>query len=834
MKTMLRLLSLMASIVMLFSPEMPLSAQQSEYVYESVKNSYKTKEPLPFILGANYECSATLKESVVATTCYYRSKKYVWTSIHFRVKRCTDDSKSICIILENGLIQGFPPNSGQSSYDSNGKRTPRIIFPPDDLVFERVPSQSGKKVGIQFSAGTMKKKGDDTYHSAEFKTKELGRFRMVDNKPTTIRLTSRQGELEARYIFGGQRGSSRATSVKQEDREPGELTICSKSFPIPAAGTKVDRSTNFFAGRIISVYGEYVEVVRSDGTRCRSEGMTPLHINDRVITGKGRTRTRIELADERIEDPLKVTVINLGPNTVLEMMQLEKKFERVNESRVIHLIKGFIRNFSRNLGFGSKFSIRTGTSIMGIRGTDFTIEIDENTGAETFTLREGEIWVSPIKSNKTYKLKPGEKLVVNTSGEARRSLFNINNYNTYLQQKGIESSDSPSNGNDEYKVTEPEVLAASGFWKFGRVQSNVFLCDLTLTLVEGKYGNKIKGCHPNESFWELQGSTLVFKNSRGSVTTRFSLQREGRWEGQFLPNRSIRHYLTRGKPSKPSAEIKAGTAQSNSIGMEFVYIPGGSFMMGTDEDDIKKVLESYKNLKREGERKWFENEMPKRKVTIKNGFWMGKYEVTQKQWQAVMGSIPNDCYKNTYNPSNFSGDNHPVTCVGWNDAKEFIKRLNSTDSVYKYRLPSESEWEYAAKAETSTLKHWGDDLTSANSCKYANVYDASENIGGFFTTAPCTDGHKGTAPVGSFKPNGFGLYDMLGNVAEWVEDIYKENYVGLSNDGSPNLSTGKQTVHILRGGSWRGKIVRAADRSWGNASSNAFDDRGFRIVAELK
>ena len=176
------------------------------------------------------------------------------------------------------------------------------------------------------------------------------------------------------------------------------------------------------------------------------------------------------------------------------------------------------------------------------------------------------------------------------------------------------------------------------------------------------------------------------------------------------------------------------------------------------------------------------DEKPVHRVTISNGFYMGRYEVTQVQWQAVMGN----------NPSHFKGDNLPVEKVSWNDIQWFINKLNAMNDGFRYRLPTEAEWEYACRAGTP-----GD---------YGGYIEGmawySENSG------------NSTHSVGTKAPNSFGLYDMHGNVLEWCQDVYHDTYNGAPTDGSAWLIGGDQKVRVLRGGSWGyfAKNLRSADR----------------------
>ncbi len=210
------------------------------------------------------------------------------------------------------------------------------------------------------------------------------------------------------------------------------------------------------------------------------------------------------------------------------------------------------------------------------------------------------------------------------------------------------------------------------------------------------------------------------------------------------------------------------------MGMEMVHVPAGSFMMGGGTDDYEK---------------------PVHQVTIGEGFYMGRYEVTQGQWQAVMGN----------NPSNFKGDNLPVEQVSWNDVQEFLYKLNKRGDGFTYRLPTEAEWEYACRAGTT-----GD-------------YAGPINLMGWYRSNSGGQTHA----VGQKEPNAFGLYDMHGNVWEWCEDWYHKNYNGAPGDGSAWESGGEQKDRVLRDGSWStyAFILRSANRDYGGSHE------GFRVVA---
>lgn len=255
--------------------------------------------------------------------------------------------------------------------------------------------------------------------------------------------------------------------------------------------------------------------------------------------------------------------------------------------------------------------------------------------------------------------------------------------------------------------------------------------------------------------------------------------------------------------------------RKNSIGMSFVPIPAGSFLMGLNDTDLAKNSNYDKvRYKEEATLDWYEDEIPQRQVTIKS-FWLGRHEVTQMQFEAVMGS----------NPSVFDEcPLCPVDNVTWNMAQEFIKRLNAKNDGFSYRLPTEAEWEYAAKAGTTTNFAFGDSLTF----EQAN-FDGS---GPYGENAVKGRFLQKTMAVGRYKPNDWGLYDMHGNVYEWVEDVKSDNYLGLATDGSANLTKGDKTIRVLRGGSWKDLawFCRSFIR-WNNPPDIANNEIGFRIVA---
>ncbi|MDR1241174.1 MAG: formylglycine-generating enzyme family protein [Deltaproteobacteria bacterium] len=242
-------------------------------------------------------------------------------------------------------------------------------------------------------------------------------------------------------------------------------------------------------------------------------------------------------------------------------------------------------------------------------------------------------------------------------------------------------------------------------------------------------------------------------------------------KGKFVITSLCLALLFPGMEGMPSAAEL--TPYTNSIGMEFVLIPAGSFMMGTD----KNVEDAA------------DNETPQHRVYISKPFYLGKHEVTQAQWETIMGD----------NPSRFQGRSNPVEQVSWDDAQEFVRRLNQREGHARFRLPTEAEWEYAARAETTTAYSFG---------------DGTDNLGRYAWYGDNSSGKP--HPVGQKEPNAWGLYDIHGNVWEWVQDRFGERYYAISPASDPGGPSDGPPLHVFRGGSWHNpaKFCRSADRNY--------------------
>lgn len=237
---------------------------------------------------------------------------------------------------------------------------------------------------------------------------------------------------------------------------------------------------------------------------------------------------------------------------------------------------------------------------------------------------------------------------------------------------------------------------------------------------------------------------------------------------------------------------------NGSINMEMIWVSAGSFNMGSPTSEIGR---------QKGKEKLH-------KVTISRGFYLGKYEVTQLQYKAVMKELK--AHK-IISPSHFKGQNLPVEKVSWHDVQIFLDLLNkyalekkTIPFGWKFCLPSESEWEYACRAGTQTIYSWGNRIWETD------------------TNGASSSGIKRTKNVGSFDPNPWGFYDMHGNVREWVNDWYSEIYPDQQTHDPVGPMEG--IYRVSRGGSWHDppSILRSADRQYGPPNTR-YNALGFRV-----
>jgi formylglycine-generating enzyme required for sulfatase activity len=271
---------------------------------------------------------------------------------------------------------------------------------------------------------------------------------------------------------------------------------------------------------------------------------------------------------------------------------------------------------------------------------------------------------------------------------------------------------------------------------------------------------------------------------------------------------------------------------------ELVVVPAGSFTMGSPESDKDRR----------------NDEGPQHRVTIGKPFAVGKFHLTVDQFAAFAaesdydtgskcrtfedGKVEERSGRSWRNPGFAQSGSHPAVCLSWYDAKAYMDWL-ARKTGKTYRLLTEAEWEYAARARTDPGAYsrysFGDD--ESDLCRYGNGADqmAKSTVAGAsnWTIAPCNDGHAYTSPVGSFAANAFGLYDMQGNARQWTEDCYHDDYAGAPSDGSA-WTSGDCSRRVLRGGSWSvgpGEL-RAAFRVSGTAGFRSRND-GFRVGRTL-
>ena len=285
-------------------------------------------------------------------------------------------------------------------------------------------------------------------------------------------------------------------------------------------------------------------------------------------------------------------------------------------------------------------------------------------------------------------------------------------------------------------------------------------------------------------------------------------------------------------PAQAPGEVFRDCAQCP----EMVAIPAGDFLMGSPDT----------------ERDRDDNEGPQRRVTIARPFALGKFELTVEQFAAFVAETTYDTGNvcdiwqdgsfdarpgfSWRNPNFPQTGKHPAACLSWDDAKAYLAWL-SAKTGKTYRLPSEAEWEYAARSGATTRFHFGDN--DSDYCRYGNGVDATaladvpaaKEKG--WDALPCRDGHAFTAPAGSFAPNAFGLHDTHGNVFEWVEDCWNDSFARAPTDGSAWI-TGDCTQRVQRGGAWGypRTYLRIAVRGR-QAQNYRYVNAGVRVAREI-
>ena len=310
---------------------------------------------------------------------------------------------------------------------------------------------------------------------------------------------------------------------------------------------------------------------------------------------------------------------------------------------------------------------------------------------------------------------------------------------------------------------------------------------------------RIKAClapdHLSKVQWGIRKFEVLVRNdSLDLKLRRAAASCLCRFTGDFISNPLV--LIVELKEDEEIAQVKEIPVFQEELGkgvyLTLVSIPAGQFMMAASEDDPQGR----------------ESERPTHSVSVQS-FWLGQAPVTQAQWEAV-SDLPKVERDIEPNPSRYKGRDLPVESVSWYDAVEFCKRL-SIKTGSEYRLPSEAEWEYACRAGTTTPYHFGETI-STDLANYKRHYIRTTEAGKF-----------GVA-------NNFGLYDMHGNVFEWCQDHWHDNYEGAPTDGSAWISSDQRNSRVYRGGSWDFNpwICRSAYRGR-DYPGDRNDDTGFRV-----
>jgi formylglycine-generating enzyme required for sulfatase activity len=298
--------------------------------------------------------------------------------------------------------------------------------------------------------------------------------------------------------------------------------------------------------------------------------------------------------------------------------------------------------------------------------------------------------------------------------------------------------------------------------------------------------------------------------------------------------------------SPARAQAPAGVLHDCPDCPEMIVVPPGRFLMGASagEEEREQVPQPYRT-----------RSQPITEITIARPFAIGRYPVTRGEFAIFVAATGHraegGCFTLSFardppqqfeeardwrSPGFAQTDQHPVVCVSRADAQDYARWLGQRTGQ-PYRLPSEAEWEYAARAGTTTARFW--DAAQGDICEYANVADRTFTRALNFGTDPrynfaCTDGHVHTAPVGSYRPNAFGLYDMLGNVWQWVDDCRNIGYQGRPVDAAA-WREGDCTRGMVRGGSWYASpwSVRAGYRG-SNTPGDRDSNIGFRVARAIE
>jgi formylglycine-generating enzyme required for sulfatase activity len=350
------------------------------------------------------------------------------------------------------------------------------------------------------------------------------------------------------------------------------------------------------------------------------------------------------------------------------------------------------------------------------------------------------------------------------------------------------------------------------------------------TIIKSLFNMNCQGCNPQEGEGELEGEPVEGELAEGEPGEGEVVIEGEQVEGETIEGESVEGEPDEGEVIEGEAgegefegepaEGEGGTREimlPGDVSLELVWVPSGTFQMG----------------RYSGEAESYAEEDPQHGVTLSGGFWMGKYEITQQQWLAVMDTWPGD--EPTVN--NGLGDTYPAYNISWDDVKSYMTSLNAHiistgQGPMTVRLPSEAEWEYACRAGTNTRFYFGDSLGCAADCSDCaagvmpgNRSDYMWYCGNYITSGSYARGGK--------TSNAFGLHDMSGNVVEWCEDDYHDGYTGAPTNGSAWVDSPRATYRIMRGGRYADGAENCRSASRRNSKPDfRYAFVGFRVAAD--
>ncbi len=326
-------------------------------------------------------------------------------------------------------------------------------------------------------------------------------------------------------------------------------------------------------------------------------------------------------------------------------------------------------------------------------------------------------------------------------------------------------------------------------------------------------------------FWVVLSSLIIFTLAivkiawydryvwKGTPEHMFNLPAEDRSQWRKNPIQWSTEKQAIEVATPDGLKIKNITFHTNSIGMDFVYIPSGQYRA---ENGIRETYANNKYYRA----KHIKNKPLPALITITKDFYLSAFEVTNKQFELF---DPSHQQLRPEYQQGLHGDNHPVEPVTWQQAQRYARWLSQKEGR-QYRLPTEAEWEYAARANTKTRLYWGNEFWDRNKANLGGLHSNIETYR--------LDGYNNSAPVGSFPANPWGLYDMIGNTYEWVNDWWHPN---LTEDSTDPRGPDSGKIRMGKGGSWttRHYAIYAGEDD-GNNPADLDDIRGFRLLVEIQ